>query len=1269
MAYEQLCMYCFENRGGESICPHCGRDSRAAVPQIQMLPGSLVYHDRFLVGRALGQDATGIVYSAFDTKKENKLRLREYLPRDCAERLNDGSVVPVAGLEDQFDKGLRKLRASVEGVEDPRKRHFFFEENGTAYIAQRKSAAAAAAASGRYHDEDDMDDGEEGGAIRRVGLIVGICAVLVALAAGIIIWLVNGVLSGANDVTQTPTLNPNAAWAPEVTASPTPYVAPTFGALVDPEQSWMDYTYAGDVDKEFNQQQSEANRATPTPRPTTTPEASVYKTVSAKSSPQEIRTLQQRLVTLGWLQYDRITGAYDASTVQAVKDFQQYVNETYPSMAEQLDVDGIAGPKTQQWLYGVEATRPTPAPTPIVTPKPDDFAVTPESSKTDILAMQRKLIFLGCMERGTDDGVYGTSTVAGVKRFQQHVNALQGFDVLQVTGTMDSQSMAFLNYYVAYWESIQQATQAPEVTATPQPAATPTPIPDMPEDNFVVDQNSAKESIQGLQAMLIRVGLLPEGSDDGIYGSATVAAVARFQEWVNGQIGANLSINGVADSRTLGYLEMVSDNGMSVVPTQAPTGVPMAEPTTIPTVEPTTVPTVEPTAVPTAEPTEEPGINAGSDREAIQRMQTMLIRVGLLSEGAADGIYGSGTANAVSLFQKAVNERFGEGTVVVSGVCDAATLAYLEQFSEDGISVAPTQRPTEKPSVSALTLTLNGIAAGADPVTVNDDGVMIAWHAEGSVDSYYVYVYNVGGTAVYSDEATGNTQLYVSARDMEAGMTYTAIVAALPVGGGQEDMVKAEGRFILPSEAVEPDPTGKPQLEVLIAVNGANAVGQTVEITSGKTIAFNWGASAAVSSYSVWIADEQNVPVISNEETNIDNGKLNVSDLKPGVMYTITVGAKPVGGTDDDIVYATGYFTIPVPATAVPTAEPTPVPTPEVTEAPRPGVIESLMLSINGNMPNGVMEITGDTVELHWMAKGELQGYSAVITNSSGTRIAELLNTAETGSSFSVSMLEPGEVYTVTVIAVPVNGTEADAVTVSGSFTVPAQPTPEPTAEPTAEPTVAPVGTPRIDIDAEAYSKDGKLYLTGDSATFRWSAEGEIQFYRVILINSNQETLVQNDTVETSMTTSLSELMGGIYQLQVGAVPAGARSEADIVWSSMIFAVAEPEPEATPVPTPEPVVPVWPTTLDKNSSAEQILMVQMKLSELGFIQYFPEGYMATGAWDEPTLMTIAAFQQFMNETYDANLPGIDPMNPDSVIDPMTLAALEAATIESITPGV
>ena len=99
MAYENLCMYCFEDKGNRAVCPHCGRDSRAAVPAIQLMPGTLLHNGRFLIGRARGQDANGIVYAAYDTRKEAPLRIREYLPRESARRLSDGSVAPAAGAE------------------------------------------------------------------------------------------------------------------------------------------------------------------------------------------------------------------------------------------------------------------------------------------------------------------------------------------------------------------------------------------------------------------------------------------------------------------------------------------------------------------------------------------------------------------------------------------------------------------------------------------------------------------------------------------------------------------------------------------------------------------------------------------------------------------------------------------------------------------------------------------------------------------------------------------------------------------------------------------------------------------------------------------------------------------------------------------------------------------------------------------------------------------------------------------------------------------
>lgn len=160
------------------------------------------------------------------------------------------------------------------------------------------------------------------------------------MAAIIIISLVNGALNSGKDVTQSPTLDPNQVWVPEESPTPTPYATPTFAALVDPDLSWMDYTYDGDVEQEYQEQQQ--NAKTPTPKPTLSNNNSGYTTINSNSSSSDIKKLQQKLVTLGWLSYTNITGSYDSATRQAVKDFQTYVNQHF-SPSTKLDVDGIAG--------------------------------------------------------------------------------------------------------------------------------------------------------------------------------------------------------------------------------------------------------------------------------------------------------------------------------------------------------------------------------------------------------------------------------------------------------------------------------------------------------------------------------------------------------------------------------------------------------------------------------------------------------------------------------------------------------------------------------------------------------------------------------------------------------------------------------------------------------------------------------------------------------------------------------------------------------------
>ena len=381
MAFENLCMYCFEETGGADVCPHCGRDARAAVPQIQLLPGTLVYNDRFLIGRALGQDASGIVYAALDTRKNVKIRIREYLPRDCARRLNSGEVVPEPGAEDQFEAGMNKLRASVEGVDDPAKRHFFFEENGTGYIAQRKSAGGSS-----FGDSVDEESDHRGA---RMAMVVGLAAVLVLAVAVGVIALVNYFTSSTDRRTEAPIATGQDIWQVPESPTPTPYAAATFAAITDPTHSWMDFT-----NPDLSGNASDYSKPTPAP----TPKEMGNSTINSKSDPETIKKLQTLLVNLGWLDASGVTGKYDDATKQAVKDFQQYMNDTF-AIDPKLTVDGIAGKNTLTWLLKTDISmKPTPTPAP-VTPSPTHMGkvINEYSSPEEIKYLQLQLMRLGIL--------------------------------------------------------------------------------------------------------------------------------------------------------------------------------------------------------------------------------------------------------------------------------------------------------------------------------------------------------------------------------------------------------------------------------------------------------------------------------------------------------------------------------------------------------------------------------------------------------------------------------------------------------------------------------------------------------------------------------------------------------------------------------------------------------------------------------------------------------------------------------------------------------
>ena len=113
------------------------------------------------------------------------------------------------------------------------------------------------------------------------------------------------------------------------------------------------------------------------------------------STGDDVTTLQERLHSLGYLDYSGATGYYGNATYTAVVRFQQQCG---------LTADGIAGPATQSVLYASSAP---------------SLILSVGNSGEAVSALQTMLAKLGCYTYGTVTGYYGSVTKAAVVQFQQ----------------------------------------------------------------------------------------------------------------------------------------------------------------------------------------------------------------------------------------------------------------------------------------------------------------------------------------------------------------------------------------------------------------------------------------------------------------------------------------------------------------------------------------------------------------------------------------------------------------------------------------------------------------------------------------------------------------------------------------------------------------------------------------------------------------------------------------------------------------------------------
>jgi len=129
-------------RGSGPVCIECGwREGTPPESDIE-LPPRTILNDVYMVGRKLGRGGFGVTYLAWDTTKDDRRAIKEYLPSSLATRVRGGRTVKPSSNQSRepFVYGLRKFireaeilkrfagHPNIAGVRE------LFQGNGTAYI-------------------------------------------------------------------------------------------------------------------------------------------------------------------------------------------------------------------------------------------------------------------------------------------------------------------------------------------------------------------------------------------------------------------------------------------------------------------------------------------------------------------------------------------------------------------------------------------------------------------------------------------------------------------------------------------------------------------------------------------------------------------------------------------------------------------------------------------------------------------------------------------------------------------------------------------------------------------------------------------------------------------------------------------------------------------------------------------------------------------------------------------------------------------------------
>ena len=564
----------------------------------------------------------------------------------------------------------------------------------------------------------------------------------------------------------------------------------------------------------------------------------------------------------------------------------------------------------------------------------------------------------------------------------------------------------------------------------------------------------------------------------------------------------------------------------------------------------------------------------GSRGLRVQIMQQRLRDLGYLAD-AADRIYGGRTQKAVQLFQQenglAVSDRatretlsllYSERAHACSSYIDLypgdtgyrvralnnrlRELYYLESSvgsvytSQTTSAVRVFQRTAGLPETGEATAALQQLLFSANAPEAPGYVLLCRGDSNGRVAELQRRLRELG---YFSGNVTGYygrvTQDAVSLFQQKVGLRVTGTAT-----------VRTQQLLYAPDAPVYVKPTwiSVPYINLYNYEFFDDGVYYIADDTvSSGYITFNWYAEGDVSEYRVRIDDGYGNVFLDRDTLLVRTG-VSVATLGYDRVYTMTVTAYPADGDPAHITTSTLRF-----------ARIRPVP-----EAPTVARIGNPRLSISAvaRVENGLNYVVPGEISFRWHADGDVAWYRVYALDESDDSIFEIGTTTGESTTLSSDRLVQGEVYTLYVYAVPENGTMENARLRTLRFALPVVELPEPEPEPNdPEPPArpGPLSIPEISFDNVDSESDGISYLSGDTITISWFAEGSVDRYDFRLLDDAGETVKSGLTDATDLTLARSSLMAdAIYTVRITAIPENGTAD-DGTYATARFALYIPD--------------------------------------------------------------------------------------------------------------